>query len=142
MKKRIVLLVIGVIVIFIFLGLILYINFSKINKVNQKRYDEIKEIIQNGVEKNIRAMYPNCLIDRNLQKDNLQGTHYDSSFLINNGYIKKEDLLDVDQKSFCKAKVNIYVYYENPLDHQKDCQVNYKISLECKHYKDEFNDIK
>ena len=89
MKKRIILIItIGII---IFLSLILYINYTKINKENQKIYNEMMENVQKGVEWNVKAMYPGCLIDRNLSSEHLQGnTYYDSSFLIRNGYIKKK----------------------------------------------------
>ena len=48
-------------------------------------------------------MYPNCPIKDNFdeEKSKSTGNHYNSSFLINNGYLKKDELLDVDGKSYC-----------------------------------------
>lgn len=49
-----------------------------------------------------------------------------SSVLISQGYLKKEKLLDIDGKSYCKA-------YAKTFD-TEDCGVDYKIYLKCKNY--------
>ena len=59
-----------------------------------------------------------------------------SSFLINNGYIKKEELLDIDNKSYCDVYVDISTEYKDKLDHQRDCKIYYKIYLKCNEYAD------
>ena len=99
------------------------------------RYSEIKESVKKAVEWNINAQYPNCSITKE-NKDATPRGYYNSSFLIKNGYIKKDELLDVDNKSYCSVYVEIYVYFENPLDHQNNCEAYHKIYLKCKDYKD------
>ncbi len=131
-------------VILILLILILTVLISfKIKKGREEkniqiRYQEIKENVKKAVIWNISAQYPKCTIDDNfLDSDkDASGTSYNSSFLISNGYIKKEELLDIDKTSYCDVYVKIKVYYDNPLDHQQDCIANYKIYLKCQKYKD------
>ena len=108
---------------------------KKEEKKAQERYAEIRENVKEAVEWNISAQFPNCVISKGF-KETLTGTFYNSKFLINNGYIKKEELLDVDNKSYCDVFVDIKPEYDNPLDHQNNCKVYYKIYLKCKNYKD------
>ncbi len=103
----------------------------------EKRYDEIRESVKKAVEWNIGAQYPKCSIAKEFRETDSPGSFYNSSFLINNGYIKKSELLDVDEKSYCDVYVDINTFYEDPLDHQKNCEVYYKIYLKCKDYEDE-----
>ena len=70
------------------------------------------------------------------KKANTSGTHYNASFLISNGYIKKDELIDVDGKNYCDVYVVIQANFEDPQDHQKNCSTAYKIYLKCKDYKD------
>ena len=90
--------------------------------------------MEKAVKWNIGAMYPNCEISDGFK--DLSGTHYNSSFLINNGYIKKEELLDIDNKSYCDVYVDISTEYKDKLDHQRDCKIYYKIYLKCNEYAD------
>ena len=87
---------------------------------------------------NINAMYPNCPIKDNFdeEKSKFTGNHYNSSFLINNGYLKKDELLDVDGKSYCDIYVIIQSTFENSQNHQNNCSIAYKIYLKCNKYKD------
>ena len=62
--------------------------------------------------------------------------YYNSSFLINNGYIKKEELKDVDDKSYCDVYVKIDPYFEDPQDQMHNCETSYKIFLKCKNLTD------
>lgn len=50
-----------------------------------------------------------------------------SKYLISQGYLKKEKMLDIDNKSYCKAYAKIF--------DTKDCGVDYKLYLKCKNYK-------
>lgn len=134
MKKKIILLVILVIIITSVIGFVIYKNNKE--KKAQERYSEIKERVKKGVEWNISAQYPGCTITNVFNKEATHGSFYNYRFLVNNGYIKKEELLDVDNKSYCDVFVDIDIYYENPLDHQNNCEVYYKIYLKCKDYKD------
>lgn len=102
-----------------------------------KRYLEIKNSAKRAVEWNIKARYPKCPISNEQKKvKQTSGTHYNSSFLISNGYINKEELLDIDGKSYCDVYVDIKVEYENPQDHQNNCQTSYNIFLKCNNYED------
>lgn len=140
MKKKnlIILSVILVIIVCLLFSFKLYkTNQENKTKIqNQERYNEIKESVKKAVHKNISAMYPGCLISKDFKKKEFLGTQYNSSFLINNGYIKKSELLDVDKESYCDVFVDINLDYKDPLDHQHNCEVYYKIYLKCKNYKD------
>lgn len=115
--------------------LALYKNYE--NNLREKRYAEIKESAVNAVEKNIKAMYPNCPIAKEFREAASTGSHYNSSFLINNGYLEKNELLDIDEKSYCDVFVKVSVYYENPSDKGHNCESSYKIYLKCKNYEDD-----
>lgn len=136
MKKKIIIALLIIMVMFIstFIVFSLYKNSEK-NKA-QERYNEIKESAKKAVEWNISAQYPNCSISKEFKETSDPGNFYNSSFLINNGYIKKSELLDVDNESYCDVYVDINTYFENPLDHQHNCEIYYKIYLKCKNYKD------
>lgn len=142
MKKKIIIFVSTVLVII----LAIVVVFQKHNEDiktnkdnNDKRYLEIKENTKKAVEWNIKAMYPNCPITDTFDDDknaNTSGTHYNASFLISNGYIKKDELIDIDGKNYCDVYVVIQANFEDPQDHQKNCSTAYKIYLKCKDYKD------
>lgn len=102
MSKKIKFIIISLIILLItLLSFILLNQHNKANekKLNENRYNEIRRSVEKAVKWNIGAMYPNCEISDGFK--DLSGTHYNSSFLINNGYIKKEELLDIDNKSYC-----------------------------------------
>ena len=135
MKKKVIILIIIflILIIGIFTSLILYREEQE--KKAQERYSKIKESVKKAVEWNINAQYPSCSIVKKNKEATLR-TYYNSSFLIKNGYIKDDELIDVDNKSYCNIYVEVYAYFENPLDHQNNCEVYHKIYLKCKDYKD------
>ncbi len=134
-QKNIFKIIIVLVIIMLFiLGFILWKNDQE-SKI-QKRYLEIKENVKNAVERNIRASYPGCSISKEFPKTKSFTSYYNSSFLINNGYIQKSELLDIDNESYCDVYVGLLSSYENPLDHQHNCKVYYKIYLKCKNYED------
>ena len=140
MKKGLIVILILLVISFI-IGFIFYKN-NKDNenerlKKEQKIYDEIRESVKDAVEWNISAMYPKCSISYEFKETTSPGRHYNSWFLINNGYIKQNELLDVDGESYCDVYVDINTYYEDELDHQNNCEIYYKIYLKCKDYEDE-----
>ena len=47
-----------------------------------------------------------------------------------------DELLDVDNKSYCDTYVVIKSLYEDEYDHQNNCKIYYKIYLKCKDYED------
>lgn len=136
MKKKIIirLLLALVIIVGFILGFVLYKTFQKNKELD--RYAEIKESTKGAVEWMIRAQYPRCSIAQKKRKNFSLESFYNSSFLINQGYIKKSELLDIDKVSYCDVYVKIYTYFEDPLDYQHNCEVYYKIFLKCKDYKD------
>ena len=137
MSKKIKFIIIPLIILLITsLSFILLNQHNKANekKLNENRYSEIRRSVEKAVKWNISAMYPNCEISDGFK--DLSGTHYNSSFLINNGYIKKEELLDIDNKSYCDVYVDIRTEYKDKLDHQRDCKIYYKIYLKCNEYED------
>lgn len=135
MKKKLLIIVsIFVFMIILFLGIFFYNSWQE--KKEQARYAEIKESVKKAVEWNISAQYPYCNISKDFRETSFPGSFYNSSFLIDNGYIKKEELLDIDGKSYCDVYVDINTYYEDPLNHQKNCEIYYKIYLKCNNYKD------
>lgn len=135
MKKKLLIIVsIFVFMIILFLGIFFYNSWQE--KKEQARYAEIKESVKKAVEWNISAQYPYCNISKDFRETSFPGSFYNSSFLIDNGYIKKEELLDIDGESYCDVYVDINTYYEDPLNHQKNCEIYYKIYLKCNNYKD------
>lgn len=135
MKKKAIIIILIFLILIIGISISLILHKEKQERKAQERYSEIKKSVKTAVEWNISAMYPKCTISKEF-KETTYGTYYNSSFLIKNGYIKKEELLDVDNKSYCEIYVDVNTYYENPLDHQNNCEVYYKIYLKCKDYKD------
>lgn len=140
MEKKVVIPIIIFLIIGIFTSLTLYRIYREAQEKQelkaQERYSEIRESVKKAVEWNISAQYPKCEISKEFKKTTFGGTFYNSNFLIKNGYIKKEELLDVDNKSYCDIFVVINPYFENPLDHQNNCEVYYKIYLKCQNHID------
>lgn len=135
-KKIITILLVFLIVIVcsIFIGSDIIKKRTKIK--HEKRYSEIRENVKKAVEWNIKAQYPKCPITNNNKESKGASSFYNSSFLINQGYIKKEELKDIDGETYCDVYVKINPYYEDPLDQQKNCEISYKIFLSCKDYTD------
>ena len=135
MKKK---MVITTLVLLLIMGLFICFLLYKSNqeKKVQERYNEIRESVKKAVEWNISAQYPKCSISKEFKETNSPGTFYNSNFLIKNGYIKREELLDVDNESFCDVYVDINTHYEDPLDYQQNCEIYYKISLKCKDFEE------
>lgn len=140
MKKKIIIAVLIILVIGISISIsisicsALYKDKQKNNE--QERYVQIKESTKKAVEWNIKAHYPGCSVSKDFKEGNGSGTHYNSSFLINQGYIKKSELLDVDNESYCDVYVDIKTYFQDPLDQQRNCEIYYRIYLKCKNYED------
>ncbi len=133
--KREIMYVMPALIVMGFYGIFLYSSVQEEKEL--ARYEEIKESVKEAVEWNLSAQYPSCKISKDFRETTFPGTFYNSDFLINNGYIKKKELLDVDGKSYCDVYVDINTYYEDPQDQQKNCELYYKIYLKCKNYEDE-----
>ena len=137
-KNNIIIISIFSLVIIGFVVSLLFIN-KKEDKVitSEERYKEIKESAKKAAEWHLKATQPYCVIGDSKEKKRY--SYMNSSFLINNGYIKKEELLDVDGKSYCDIYVVIYRYIDESISFESygnDCEVNYKVYIKCKDYED------
>lgn len=123
--------------LFLVIGImILLISFTMKNYFEKKeetkkllRYNEIRENIKKAMDWQIRATFvikseENC---NNLSS--IDGAHISSSGLIGEGYLKKDEMLDVDKVSYCKATI---ITHE-----EENCNIGYKIYISCKDYQDE-----
>lgn len=103
-----------VVVVIILIGLVI---FTSCSNCNQERYEKIKKDFEKGLKLHLNASYPSCT----------EGTEsiVTSEFLINQGYIKKDILLDVEKKSYCKANAKTKCV---------DNEMTYTIYLKCESY--------
>jgi len=101
-----------------------------------KRYTEIRESAKKATEWYLGAIYPNCSISNGTSETYTFKESENSSWYINQGYINRNELLDIDEKSYCDIHVKHGAYFENPQDLQKNCEVYYQIYLKCKNYED------
>ena len=117
--KKILIILITIIIAVI----LLIITFKKVAKYEEnKRYEEIRKSIRKGLEWQDEATSNGkCESD----KDVLYVSN--DFYMIAQGYIKKEDLLDVDKKSYCKTVI---------VTHCEDNKYVHKIYLKCKNYVD------
>ena len=133
-KKFIIIIVFSILIILslVFFSIKIFEN-NKL-KVAEKRYDEIRESAKKAMEWKLRANYPRCPIGDKYKKR--KNSYSNSKYLIDQGYIKKEELLDVDGVNYCDIYVETYTYFENPQDLQNNCEVDYKVYLKCMNYED------
>lgn len=134
-KKNIILISILFLVIIGIIVSIFFINNKEI--IPEERYKEIKESAKNAAEWHLKATQPYCVIGDSKEKKRY--SHMNSKFLINNGYIKKEELLDIDGKSYCDIYVVVYRYIDESISFEaygNDCEVNYKVYIKCKDYEE------
>lgn len=98
-KKRNIILIILLIIIVITIGIVTIINYK--NKIKaQKRYDEIRSDIDKEMERYIYVIAPKCYPDDGTPLI----THRD---LVYNAGMDKEKFLDIDERSYCKAYVDV-----------------------------------
>lgn len=139
MKKKNII-IISVLIIFISLIVLRFVFFNKknVNEItSEERYKEIRESAKKAAEWHLKATQPYCVIGDSKEKKKY--SHMNSRFLINNGYIKKEELLDIDGESYCDIYVVEYRYIDESISlesYKNDCEVNYKVYLKCKDYED------
>lgn len=136
MKKKM-LIILSLILLISLCSIISFMIYkSKKENKEQDRYDEIRANVKKAVEWEISAVYPYCSIASGFKEPTGSSSHYNSSYLINQGYIKKNELLDIDNTSYCDVYVKINPNYEDKYDYQKNCKIYYKIYLKCKDYED------
>ena len=121
MKKKLIILIILIFVIII--GNLLFINIKNyiIQEQNDKRYEEIKNSVDKELERYLYVISPKCQPNEGTPLI----THKD---LVYNAGMDKENLLDVDKKSYCKVYVYTYCVEIG--------KWNWKTTISCKDYKD------
>lgn len=137
MKRKKILLIILVIAFGLLTFFIIYkFYMNNQKKRRQERYSLIKENTEKAVEWEIKAVYPKCSLSKIFKETNKPTSFSNSSYLISQGYLKKSDLLDIDNKSYCDVYVVTAPHFENPQENQNNCEISYKIYLKCKDYED------
>ena len=124
MKKKILILIIFIMTIIIILSIYTIFNFNIAKE--KERYSEIKETFEEAVIWNLDATGDSkrhC--EENITKENT----ITADLLISNGYLKKEDMLDIDGKSYCDGYAKTFA--------TEDCGIDYKIYIKCNDYKTE-----
>lgn len=98
----------------------------------KERYAEIIKIFSNAMDKHIEAAFINR--DDFNCKSFIRG-NMTSDTLIETGYIKRNDMLDVDGKSYCKAIATKYIVpLQNVNDKNVSCEMKYKVYIKCKNF--------
>ena len=122
MKRNILILIILIVTVIIILSIYMTFNFN-ISK-EKERYSEIKEAFEKAVIWNLDATgnsKKHC--EENITKE----MTITADLLISNGYLKKEDMLDIDGKSYCDGYAKTFA--------ADDCGIDYKIYIKCNDYK-------
>ena len=121
MKKNL-LIIIFIVSVIILLSIYITFNFNIAKE--KERYSEIKDAFENAVIWNLDATgnsTKHC--EENITKEmTITANH-----LINNGYLKKEDMLDTSGKSYCDGYAKTFA--------TEDCGIDYKIYIKCNEYK-------
>lgn len=127
-KKKIIVIICLILIFIVALGIINYLNKEKqeeINKKEQKRYAEILKKFESALNTYLDATF----VIKNEYNCNIYNkTSYTSDYLINTGNLKKEDMLEVDGKSYCKVLAVINI--------DENCNISYDTYLNCKNRKD------
>jgi hypothetical protein len=115
-----------------------YLKYKNNQKIiqNNIRYEEILDSLDKAVKWQTDATFVirneyNCT-----QNCKSWGTHncwygfITSEHLIDQGYLKQKEMLDVDNKSYCKSTIYTYLSeYDG-----ETCDVEYEIHLKCQDY--------
>lgn len=126
-KVIIISLIIMVIIVVILFLLINYKNKDENktkddNKIKvQKRYEEIKSSIDKEMQRYLYVIAPNCSSENSIRILTHKDLVYDNGF-------EKEKLLDVDNKSYCKAYIKAKCVEDGKWD--------WKTTISCKNYTD------
>lgn len=121
MKKKLVILIIFIVIVIIILSIYIFNNTKE-----KERYNEIKEAFEKAVIWKLDATgnsKKHC--EENITKE----ITITADNLISNGYLKKEDMLDIDGKSYCDRYAKTFAADE--------CGIDYKIYIKCNDYKTE-----
>ncbi len=122
MKKKILILIIFIMTIIIILSIYTIFNFNIAKE--KERYSEIKETFEEAVIWNLDATGDS---KRHCEENITKEITITADHLINNGYLKKEDMLDIDGKYYCDGYAKTFA--------AEDCGIDYKIYIKCNEYK-------
>lgn len=122
MKRKILILIIFVVIVIIILSIYMTFNFNIAKE--KERYSEIKEAFEKAAIWNLDATGNS---KRHCEENITKEMTITADHLINNGYLKKEDMLDIDGKSYCDGYAKTFAV--------KDCGIDYKIYIKCNEYK-------
>ena len=123
MKKNL-LIIIFIVIIIILLSIYMTFNFN--NAKEKERYNEIKDAFEEGV---ICNLDPTGNSKRHCEENITKEMTITADHLINNGYLKKEDMLDTSGKSYCDGYAKTFAV--------EDCGIDYKLYIKCNDYKTE-----
>lgn len=121
MKKKLVILVIFIVVVIIILSIYIIFNF---NNKEKERYQKIAELFEKAVIWNLDATGNS---NKDCSENRSKEITITADDLISNGYLKKEDMLDIDGKSYCDGYAKTF--------RTEDCGIDYKIYIKCDGYK-------
>ena len=124
MKKRILILIIFIMTIIIILSIYTIFNFNIAKE--KERYSEIKETFEEAVIWKLDATGNS---KRHCEENITKEMTITADHLINNGYLKKEDMLDTSGKSYCDGYAKTFA--------AENCGIDYKIYIKCNDYKTE-----
>ena len=110
---------------------LLIISGCNIKENNNERYNGIKKDFEEALIKMLEATGLSNK-DTGCEDNTSKSSIISSTFLINNGYLKKEKMRDIDGNNYCEATAVTYK--------TNDCGVDYNIYIKCKDYiDDEYN---
>ena len=121
MKKKIIITILFICSIIIVSILFVNIKNHKIEEQNKKRYEEIRKNIDTELKRYLYVIAPKCYPEEGTPLI----THRD---LVYNGGMDKEKLLDIDEKSYCKAYIKTKCIEVGKWD--------WDIMISCKDYTD------
>ena len=122
MKRKILILIIFVVIVIIILSIYMTFNFNIAKE--KERYSEIKETFEEAVIWNLDATGDS---KRHCEENITKEITITADLLISNGYLKKEDMLDIDGKSYCDGYAKTFA--------AEDCGIDYKLYIKCNDYK-------
>ena len=122
MKKELLFLIIVVVIVIIILSIYITFNFNIAKE--KERYSEIKEAFEKAVIWNLDATSDS---KRHCEENISKEITITADLLISNGYLKKEDMLDIDGKTYCDGYAKTFAV--------EDCGIDYKLYIKCNDYK-------
>ena len=124
MKKKILILITFIMTIIIILSIYTIFNFNIAKE--KERYNEIEKAFEEAVIWKLDATGNS---KRHCEENITKEMTITADHLINNGYLKKENMLDIDGKSYCDGYAKTFA--------AGDCGVDYKLYIKCNDYKTE-----